>query len=88
VRRVDETVARGRYRDKDCPARHIGLIAPRSTVLLSASYGETKEALGGYYLIDVPNLDDAIEAAAECPGASYGTIELRPVMELPERTEV
>ena len=42
-------------------------------------FAETKEALGGYYLIDVENLDDAIEAASRCPGALYGTIELRPV---------
>ncbi|HEX7247683.1 MAG TPA: YciI family protein [Actinomycetota bacterium] len=47
-------------------------------------FAETKETLGGYYLLEVDNLDDAIEAAARCPGASYGTIELRPVMEMPE----
>jgi len=47
-------------------------------------YADVKESLGGYYLLEVDNLDDAIEAAAECPGAPYGTIELRPVMGLPE----
>ncbi|MGZ8579910.1 MAG: YciI family protein [Actinomycetota bacterium] len=47
-------------------------------------FAETKEALGGYYLLEVDNLDDAIEAAAACPGARNGTIELRPVAELPE----
>ena len=47
-------------------------------------FAETKETLGGYYLLEVDNLDDAIEAAARCPGASYGTIELRPVLEMPE----
>ena len=50
-------------------------------------FAETKEALGGYYLLDVDNLDDAIEAAGVCPAAPYGTIELRPVMELPGRAE-
>ncbi len=46
-------------------------------------FAETKETLGGYYLLDVDNLDDAIEAAGRCPGAHYGTIELRPVLEMP-----
>jgi hypothetical protein len=43
-------------------------------------FAETKEQLGGYYLIEVENLDDAIEAAARCPGASYGTMEVRPIL--------
>lgn len=43
-------------------------------------FAETKEALGGYYLMNVESLDDAIAWAKKCPGASYGTIELRPVM--------
>ena len=47
-------------------------------------FAETKETLGGYYLIDVADLDEAIEAAGRCPGARYGTVEVRPVMELPE----
>ena len=42
-------------------------------------FAETKEQLGGYYLVEVENLDDAIEAAARCPGAAHGTIEVRPV---------
>ena len=46
-------------------------------------FAETKETLGGFYLLDVENLDDAIEAAGRCPGARYGTIELRPVQEMP-----
>ncbi len=43
-------------------------------------FAETKEQLGGYYLLDVPNLDDAIEAAARCPGARHGSSEVRPIM--------
>ena len=49
-------------------------------------FAETKEQLGGYYEIDVPNLDDAIEAAARCPGAQTGTMEIRPVAD-PRRRE-
>ncbi len=42
-------------------------------------YADTKEQLGGYYLIDVPDLDAALDWAAKCPGALDGTIEVRPV---------
>jgi hypothetical protein len=44
-------------------------------------FAETKEQLGGYYLLDVADLDEAIRWAHKCPGARSGTIELRPVME-------
>ena len=44
-------------------------------------FAETKEQLGGYYLLDCKNLDEAIEWAARCPGARVGSIEVRPVME-------
>ena len=42
-------------------------------------FAETKEQLGGYYLIDVPNLDVAIEWAAKVPSAAIGSIEIRPL---------
>lgn len=42
-------------------------------------YAETKDQLGGYYLIDVPNLDDAVRWAAKCPGSAYGSCEVRPL---------
>ena len=47
-------------------------------------FAETKEQLGGYYLLDVADLDEAIKWAHKCPGSRYGTIELRPIMEFPE----
>ncbi len=47
---------------------------------MDGPFAETKEHLGGYYLIDVPDLDSAVKVAAMIPGAAYGTIELRPVM--------
>jgi hypothetical protein len=43
-------------------------------------FAETKEQLGGYYLVDAPDLDAAINIAAKIPGAQYGTIEVRPIM--------
>lgn len=50
-------------------------------VVTDGPYAETREVLGGFYLLDVPDLDAAIEWAARCPGAKYGTMEVRPIME-------
>jgi hypothetical protein len=46
-------------------------------------FAETKEWLGGYYLLDCKDLDEATELAAKIPAASYGSIEIRPIMEQP-----
>ena len=46
-------------------------------------FAETREQLGGYYIFECDTLDEALEAARECPGAFYGTVELRPIMDLP-----
>ena len=45
-------------------------------------FAETREQLGGYYLIDVPDLDAALSWAARCPSSSQGTIEVRPIWEM------
>jgi len=47
--------------------------------VLDGPYIDSKEQLGGYYLIEVPDLDAAISWAARCPGASHGTVEVRPI---------
>jgi hypothetical protein len=47
--------------------------------VLDGPYADSKEQLGGYYLIDVPDLDAAISWAARCPAASHGVVEVRPV---------
>jgi hypothetical protein len=49
------------------------------TQVLNGPYAETKEQLGGYYLIEAADLDAAIAWAARCPGASHGAMEVRPV---------
>jgi hypothetical protein len=46
-------------------------------------FAETSEQLGGYYLIDAADLDEAIDIAARIPGVRWGTIEIRPVLEIP-----
>lgn len=43
-------------------------------------FAETKEMLGGFFLIDVPDLDTALEWASKCPSATTGSVEVRPVM--------
>jgi hypothetical protein len=49
------------------------------TQVLNGPYMETKEQLGGYFLIDVPDLDAAISWAARCPASIHGTVEIRPI---------
>ena len=51
------------------------------TITTHGPFAETKEQLGGYYLVDCKNLDEAIEWAAKCPGARAGSIEVRPVVD-------
>ena len=47
--------------------------------VLDGPYVEAKEQIGGYYLIDVADLDAAISWASRCPGASHGVVEVRPI---------
>jgi hypothetical protein len=54
-------------------------VADGKSQVLDGPYIDSKEQLGGYYLIDVPDLDSAISWAARCPSASHGTVEVRPV---------
>jgi hypothetical protein len=54
-------------------------VRDKKAVVLSGPYADTQEQLGGYYIIDVPNLDEAIDWAAKCPSARAGSIEIRPV---------
>jgi hypothetical protein len=53
------------------------------TLTTDGPFAETKEALGGFYLINAADLDEAIEIAAKIPGAKQGSIEIRPIWELP-----
>ena len=49
------------------------------TLTTDGPFAETKEQLGGYYMIEVPDLDQAVHWAARCPAASGGSIEVRPM---------
>jgi hypothetical protein len=51
-------------------------------VVADGPFAESKEAIGGYFLLQVPNLDEAVAIAKECPGLPYGSVvEVRPVAE-------
>jgi hypothetical protein len=55
------------------------------TLTTDGPFAETKEQLGGFYLLECDNLDEAIAAAAKCPGSQFGgTIEVRPVIDFSE----
>ena len=53
------------------------------TLVTDGPFAETKEQLGGYYLIEAESIDEAIEWAAKIPGAQFGVIEVRPVVPQP-----
>jgi hypothetical protein len=52
-------------------------------VVSDGPFAETKELLGGYYIIDVADLDTALDWAGKMPNISYGSVEVRPIMEVP-----
>jgi hypothetical protein len=52
------------------------------TLTSDGPFAETKEQIGGYYVVDCKDLDEAIEIAAKIPGARTGTIEVRPIWEM------
>jgi hypothetical protein len=52
------------------------------TITTDGPFAETKEGLGGFYLIEARDLDEALELAAQCPGIRVGSIEVRPIWEM------
>ena len=52
-------------------------------LITDGPYTETKEVLGGYYIIECDDLDQALEAAARCPAAFGGSVEVRPIIGMP-----
>ena len=57
-------------------------IANGKPQVLDGPFADSKEQLGGYYLIDVPDLDAAISWAARCPAADHGVVEVRPIWDV------
>jgi len=54
---------------------------PRPIVTTHGPFAETKEQLGGYYVLNCKDLDEAIAWASKCPGARTGSLELRPIVD-------
>jgi hypothetical protein len=54
-------------------------------VVQDGPFADTKEQLGGYFVIEVGDLDDALEWAARCPAAAYASVEVRPLLPPPPR---
>ena len=51
------------------------------TMTTDGPFAETKETLGGFYLVEARDLDEALVLGAACPGAKYGSIEVRPIVD-------
>jgi hypothetical protein len=54
------------------------------TEVQDGPFADTKEQFGGLYVIDVPDLDAALSWGAKCPGAQFGTVEVRPIWMMSE----
>jgi hypothetical protein len=52
-------------------------------IVTDGPFAETREQLGGYFIVDTENLDQALEIAARIPGARWGTVEVRPMVDVP-----
>lgn len=72
-------VLRGGERLRPSSTASVVRVRNGKTEVLNGPYAETREQLAGYYLIEVPDLDAALAWAARCPGASAGTMEVRPI---------
>lgn len=83
---TQDMIAKGHMKGGDAlqPSATATCVSVRDgkTSLKDGPYAETKEQLGGYYLLDCADLDEAIACAAQIPGALNGTIEVRPVLSM------
>jgi hypothetical protein len=87
VQLTHELDARGQFIDASPLAPSSSAVSVRirdgKQVVTDGPFAETREVLGGYYIIDVADLDEAIAIAAQHPGLPIGTVEIRPLVELP-----
>jgi hypothetical protein len=87
VQLTHEINAKGQYVDA-APLESVSLatsvrVREGTRLVTDGPFAETREVLGGYYLIDVEDLDAAIRIAERHPGARVGTVEIRPLLEIP-----
>jgi hypothetical protein len=62
-------------------------VADGKRMITDGPFAETREQLGGFFVIDVDNLDEAIDIAAQVPAGQWGGVEVRPMIEVPELPE-
>jgi len=62
-------------------------VAEDKRMITDGPFAETREQLGGFFVVDVDNLDEAIEIAAQIPAGRWGGVEIRPMIEVPELPE-
>jgi hypothetical protein len=80
---VDRGVYKGGEALQPVPTATTVRIRDGRTITTDGPFAETKEALGGFYLVEAKDLDEALDFGARCPGAKFGSIEVRPILELP-----
>lgn len=80
LRKAGKMIGSNRLRDSDEATRVS--ITDGKTRVQDGPYADTKEQVGGYYLIEAKDLDEALQWAARCPTASHGIVEVRPVWEM------
>ena len=59
-------------------------VRDRETMITDGPFAETREVMGGFYILDCKDLDEALEYAAKIPDAKYAGVEVRPVMHVPD----
>jgi hypothetical protein len=79
---VDEGVMRGGDALQDSHTATTVTTSGGKPVFTDGPFAETKEQLGGYYLVECKDLDHAMAMPAQCPILTYGRVEIRPVMDL------
>ena len=73
----------GNRLDDTASAATVRVSTEGKTTVLDGPYADTKEQLGGYFIVNVPDLDAALAWAARCPCASHGVVEVRPLLAMP-----
>jgi hypothetical protein len=81
LRKAGKLINSNRLRDTPDATRVT--VTNGKTKVQDGPYADTKEQLGGYYLIEAKDLDEAVAIAARIPGARSGTIEVRPIVKMP-----
>lgn len=80
-------VMRGGERLHPAAAARSVRVTAAGTQVLDGPYAETREQLGGFFIIEVPDMAAALEWAARCPGAHHGTVEVRPIHQMAAREQ-